>query len=150
MDFLITGQAEQNLKVAQVQPGSDDPGSGDMLVPPLPIEYQAQPWYRRWWPYATAGSVILAGAVGAHLGSDSYARSASHAVTENDINRNERLADIWLGVAITGYTLAAGLVITGVFLDITYKPSEVPFESATGIVPLVGPDSFGFGFNGVF
>ncbi|MBW1809790.1 MAG: PEGA domain-containing protein [Deltaproteobacteria bacterium] len=150
MDFLITGQAGANLKVTSVQPGSKDPGFKDMLVPPLPIEYKVHPWYRRWWPYATAGSVVLAGAVGAHLASESYTQSASQAVTENDINRNERLADVWLGVAITGYALAAGLVITGVFLDITFKPSEVSGGPAAGIVPLVGPDTFGFGLNGVF
>lgn len=153
MTFLVTGQAADGLRVAAVpEPGAEagaGPGPDGPLVPSLPVRHAPRPWFRKWWPYTLAAAALLAGGVASHLVAMDYRDQADEALTMNDIRFNQDRADLWTGLAVTGYALAGAAVVTGIVLDATYEPTEIE-QGQARLVPLAGRGTLGavlrFGF----
>lgn len=142
-EFLLTGRAVDRLRVAELPP---EPQRRDLpppgyRIPDLPVRYAPRPWYRKWWPYAVAGGLMLAGSAGAHIAADHHRRAADDAVLRSDRRSHRDAADAWLGVAVTGYALGAAAAVTGLVLHLAYERQEQ--APAVEVEPAVGPQQVG-------
>jgi hypothetical protein len=119
--FIVTGQAGDNVKVADVSVKMPE----TPLVPPLPVLYESRPWYRKWWTYSIASAAVLIGGVTSHLLSGHYDDRSNEVTTVGDQNYFRDLSDTCQGLAIAGYALAGAALITGLVMDLTFEPEEV-------------------------
>jgi len=144
-EYLVDGRPSGRLEPAGRRP-EDEPEAGhelsrqnEALVPVLP-ELEAfadiQPWHQRWWPYAIGSAGLVGLAVAAQFGHARCQDAAEEALTLQGVENNQQLADLYLGLAITGYTLAAASLVTGLVLEWTFE-SELT-EHQLGLHP--GPD----------
>lgn len=140
--FLNTGEAAGRLRVTPL-PEDPEVGPDDgVLVPPLPITFKPRPWHRRWWPYGLGGAACLATGVAAHLTADYHERAARKTLTVGAEKHEMAVADTWLGVAVSGYVVAGAAILTGVILDLAYKPEEID-PASSRLIPVAGNGSIG-------
>jgi len=132
--YIVSGQAGKNVEVADVTARLPE----SPLVPPLPVIYESRPWYRKWWTFSIASAAFLIGGVTAHLLSGHYADH--EALTQDDIKYYSNLSDTCQGLAIAGYVLAGAALVTGLVLDLTFKPREIY------ALPVMGDGYMGIGF----
>jgi hypothetical protein len=100
-------------------------------------QIQLKPWYRKWYWWAAAGAAFIGGGVGATVGSESIRSKANREPFISDKNEMLKNANTVLGVGIGLYAIGAGAIITGIILDLTYKPPATPV-ALRGFSPLFG------------
>ncbi len=144
--FAVTGKMRGNVGVARVKKEQPKPVAVSPVSPPqkpraeLTIaqqQKQAKPWYRRWYWWTAAGAAFIGGGVGATVGSESLRSKANREPFISDKNEMLKNANTVLGVGIGLYAIGAGAIITGIILDLTYKPAATPV-ALRGFSPLFG------------
>jgi hypothetical protein len=138
--FIATGEVSDKALVAETksEPSGDDVEPKESVLDPsvelkIASTRTARPWYRKWWPYAVGGAVLLGGGVAANLVANDYYSDTGGLSSKQDA------ADTWMGVAIGGYVLAGVSIIMGIVLDVTWDDEG----SSHRLVPVAGQGEVG-------